>query len=359
MNITIVGAGNIGTQFAVHCAEKGHSVTVYTSKPGKIAKELYIVNEYGKEIHCGTIKCATNDAAAAFESADLVFVTVPAFCMQDIADKIIPYSHSGMKIGLIPGSGGGECAFIKCLDNGATIFGIQRVPSVARLVEYGKCVKATGYRELLYAAALPNKETNVCSEIVGTLFDKSCIPLPNYLNLTLTPSNPLIHTTRLKTLFNDYYEGKTYDRVPLFYEEWDNAASELLLKCDDEVQNICNNIKQFDLSYIRSLRVHYESPTAEALTKKISGIPGFKGIAAPMLEVDGGYIPDLNSRYFTADFSYGLSILVQIAQFFNLDTPYMKNTLNWYCKIAVKKEEFRFENYGIKTIEDFLKFYER
>ena len=49
MNITIVGAGNIGPQFAVHCAEKGHSVTVYTSKPGKIAKELYIVNEYGKE----------------------------------------------------------------------------------------------------------------------------------------------------------------------------------------------------------------------------------------------------------------------------------------------------------------------
>lgn len=31
----------------------------------------------------------------------------------------------------------------------------ERVPSVARLVEYGKSVCATGYRKTLYAAALP------------------------------------------------------------------------------------------------------------------------------------------------------------------------------------------------------------
>ena len=30
MNITIVGAGNIGTQIAVHAAAKGHSVTIFT-----------------------------------------------------------------------------------------------------------------------------------------------------------------------------------------------------------------------------------------------------------------------------------------------------------------------------------------
>lgn len=51
MNITIVGAGNIGTQFAVHCAEKHHKVIVYGSKPDKIGKELCIVNESGNTIH--------------------------------------------------------------------------------------------------------------------------------------------------------------------------------------------------------------------------------------------------------------------------------------------------------------------
>ena len=38
MNVTIVGAGNVGTQFATHCAEKGNKVTIYSSKPEKSAK---------------------------------------------------------------------------------------------------------------------------------------------------------------------------------------------------------------------------------------------------------------------------------------------------------------------------------
>ncbi|MBR4376501.1 MAG: NAD(P)-binding domain-containing protein, partial [Spirochaetia bacterium] len=38
MKITIVGGGNIGTQFAIHCAEKGHDVVIFTSKPEKFSK---------------------------------------------------------------------------------------------------------------------------------------------------------------------------------------------------------------------------------------------------------------------------------------------------------------------------------
>lgn len=32
MRIIIVGAGNVGFQFATHCGEKGHSAIVYTKK---------------------------------------------------------------------------------------------------------------------------------------------------------------------------------------------------------------------------------------------------------------------------------------------------------------------------------------
>ena len=51
MNITIVGAGNIGTQFATHCAQKGHRVIVYSSKPELIQKRLSVVNEQNIEIY--------------------------------------------------------------------------------------------------------------------------------------------------------------------------------------------------------------------------------------------------------------------------------------------------------------------
>ena len=82
MNITIVGAGNIGTQFAAHCAENGHKVVVYGSKPEKINKLLTVVNEENEIIHRGIIEKATDDEKEAFSNTDLIFVTMPATLMR-------------------------------------------------------------------------------------------------------------------------------------------------------------------------------------------------------------------------------------------------------------------------------------
>ena len=87
-----------------------------------------------------------------------------------------------------------------------------------------------------------------------------------------------------------------------------------LSKCDEGVQQICHALPEFRLEFVKSLRIHYESPTVEAMTAKISSIPAFKGLKTPYVEVEGGLIPDFHSRYFTADFSYGLSIIKQITQ---------------------------------------------
>lgn len=134
---------------------------------------------------------------------------------------MLPFLKPGVMIGIIPGNGGGEAAFKPAIKKGAIVFGLQRVPSVARLVEYGKSVCTTGYRKTLYVAALPKKYTQQCCRIIADGLQMRCEQLPDYLNLTLTPSNLILHTTRLKTLFKDYIPGKTfYDSVPLFYEEW-------------------------------------------------------------------------------------------------------------------------------------------
>ena len=357
MKITIYGGGNIGTQFAVHCAEKGHEVTIYCSKPDLFSKNLIIVNENGDVVRCGEIRCVTNDAQTAFANADLIFVTVPAFCMKDAAGMIYPHLKKGVKIGLIPGTGGGECVFKGCRDKGAVIFGIQRVPSVARLVEYGKSVCATGYRPTLYATALPASYNEEICTFLSEVFEQECVVLPNYLNVTLTPSNPILHTTRLKTLFGDYSQGKTYERVPLFYEEWSDESSRLLLECDEEVQKICKAISCFDLSAVKSLKEHYESDTAEALTRKITSIQSFKGLKSPTVKMEEGYAPDFQSRYFTADFSYGLVILMQIAEFYGVDTPNIRATFAWYDKLIKPANVFLFKDYGIDSKEKFEEFY--
>lgn len=357
MNITICGGGNIGTQLAVHCAEKENKVIIHTSKPEKFNNMLTIVDENEKVLHKGKIYKATSDDKEAFENVDLIFVTLPAFMMNEISNKIVKFAKPQMKICLVPGTGGGECAFYNCLKKGATIFGLQRVPSVARLVEYGKKVCATGYRNELFTASLPNDKAEECRKIIEKILNIKTSIMPNYLNLTLTPSNPILHTTRLKVIFKDYFEGKLYDKLPLFYEDWNDETSELLFKCDDEVQEICNKLKEFDLSYVKSLKIHYESDTPEKLTQKIRSIKGFKGLRTPCIEIKNKFAPDFNSRYFTADFNYGLTILIQISNMIKSSNQNMLNVLNWYEKFKKYKKEFNYRDYGINNLNEFKNFY--
>ncbi len=357
MKITIVGGGNIGTQFAVHCAEKGHEVTVYTSKPELYDGHLNIVDENDITIHEGDIQLATSDPEIAFRNAEFIMVTMPATMMNTVAAAIFDHADASQMIGVVPGNGGSECAFRKCIERGNVFFGIERVPAIARLVWKGKTVRSTGYRDELHVAALPKKNAEMCADLIESIFDKRTTVIPNFLNLTMTPSNPILHTTRLRTLFGDWHEGVVYDSMPLFYEEWDAASSELLIACDEEVQKICCALPEFELQYVKSLRVHYESPTVEAMTRKISSIAAFKGLTTPVVKVDGGVIPNFHSRYFTADFSYGLTIIKQVADFAGVRTPNIDATMAWYKNIAIEKEEFRFGDYGITDRETFNKFY--
>lgn len=357
MKVTIFGGGNIGTQFAVHCAEKGHSVTIFTTKPEKFSKEIYIVDDTHIATHKGSIVCATSNPAEAFENAELIFVTIPAFLMQNAEEKINPYFKKGMIIGLVPGTGGGECCFSNAIKKGCTVFGFQRVPSVARLVEYGKSVCASGYRDSLCIAALPKNETPKCCSLVSGIFNMPVEPMPNYLSVTMTPSNPILHTSRLRRLFKDYKEGIFYDSIPMFYKDWSMDSSELLLKNDQEVQNICKSLPMFDLSGVKSLKKHYESENAEQLTAKMRSIKSLQGLGTPSVRTENGLIPDFSSRYFTADFPFGLEILVQIGNFAGVHIPNMQETLNWYYSLNSEKKHFRYSDYGINTLNDFISFY--
>lgn len=359
MRITIVGGGNIGTQFAVHCAEKKHLVRIYTSNPTIFQECLNTIDENGTITHEGNIAGATNDPEIAFRDTDLIIVTFPSTMMRMVADIIYKHSDSRPIIGVVPGNGGSECAFRKCIERGNVFFGLERVPAIARLVKKGATVKSTGYRNELHVAAIPASKVDICCELIQGIFGILTKPIPNFLNLTMTPSNPILHTTRLRTIFKDYKPGVVYKSIPLFYEEWDDASSELLIACDEEVQKICRALPEFHLEHVKSLRAHYESPTVEAMTRKISSIAAFKGLTTPTVEVEGGVIPDLHSRYFTADFSYGLTIIKQVADFAKVKTPFIDDTIRWYKEIAVDTNEFKFVDYGISSKESFERFYNK
>ncbi|EJW90204.1 protein containing Opine dehydrogenase domain protein [gut metagenome] len=80
---------------------------------------------------------------------------------------------------------------------------------------------------------------------------------------------------------------------------------------------------------IPSLLDYYESHDAASLTRKISSIPAFAPILSPMKEVEGGWIPDFSSRYFTEDFPYGLHYIWQLAKEKGIATPTIDKVYAW------------------------------
>ena len=357
MKVTIVGGGNIGTQFAVHCAEKGHDVFMYTSRPELFSDTLKIVDENGRTTKEGVIRLATYDPAKAFPEAEWIMITMPPNVISSVSEDIYTFASDKAVIGVVPGNGGCECAFKRLIERGNTFFGIERVPAIARLVKKGEIVQSTGYRNELHISALPCEAANSCCDLIESVFDMPCKVIPNYMNLTLTPSNPILHTTRLYSLFKDYKDGKYYDNVPLFYEEWDDYSSELLMECDFEVQKICKALPELELKHVKSLRDHYESYTVAEMTKKISSIDSFKGLPSPVIRSKEGFIPDLHSRYFTADFSFGLAVIQQVAIMANVKTPVIDSMKAWYNSIKVEEKEISYEMYGITNKKQLLEFY--
>ena len=102
---------------------------------------------------------------------------------------------------------------------------------------------------------------------------------------------------------------------------------------DQEFQILLKRIGVKD-GAIPSVLQYYESHDAESLTKKISSIPAFQGIASPMKADEyGKYVPDFSSRYFTEDFPYGMRFIVEVAEKNQTEVPMIQHVYNWGMKM--------------------------
>ena len=369
MKIAILGSGNIGTLIAAQLTLKGQQIYLYSRKPELFEKEIvYEDTDFGTK-QVVELHCVSNDLQKIVSNADLVIVTVPAFAIKELMEVVFPLIDVHTRILFYPGTGGVEFYCKHFIEAGGVVFGTQRVCSVARLKQYGKHVVSSGKRNEMFVAALPGYYGKEAEKIISSLFDIKTIALPNYLSVTFTPSNPILHTSRLFSLFQDYDPEIGYDRIPLFYEEWDLKSSDVLIALDQEVQEMCRFLPM-DLSNVRSILLHYESEDRVALTNKICSIKSFKGLKTPQIERSGKKHPDLQSRYFTADFPYGLLILKAFALICKIETPMMNEVIAWYQQLIEKEyltKEMQLgrdameitlpQHYNIIDIEDVINFY--
>lgn len=143
----------------------------------------------------------------ALRGADYAIVTYPAFMFLDFAKKLDGIISPDTVFCVFPGTSGAEFAFKNLMDKGITLAGLQRVPYIARVKEAGQRVKMSGKKSELFLGTIPNSNCKRVCEDFERMFSIPCHTLLNYLSVTFTPSNPILHTTRLYSMFKD----KPYD----------------------------------------------------------------------------------------------------------------------------------------------------
>lgn len=332
-NICILGAGNVGIASAVDLSLRNYNVTLLTSKADKLEKDFTKIDIDTNQKSTATNINVTNNYDKALNNCDLCIITVPSFMIEDTIARIKDFFP---KIILFtPGYGDKHKYCNKLIKKGCIITGFDRSPYICRLID-ANTVNASKKSQIRVGAVNYSKITEI-AELYSNMFDFKVIALPNYLTVNFTPSNPILHTSRLYSMFKDYNKEHKFDHMIKFYAEWTDDSSEVMLAMDNELQEICRAIEnkdKIDLSMVVPLTVHYESPTVKLMTNKITSIKSFKNIDAPMIKTaEGCYLVDWNSRYFKEDFPFGLAILKKYAQQYKVNTPFMDKVLNWFYSI--------------------------
>lgn len=326
--ICICGGGSLGHVIAGYISSKKNiHVNILTQKPELWKKEL-IITTPDRETLFGKLNLVSNDPEKVVKNADIVLFCLPGFAIKGELLKIKPYVSENTFVGTVFSSTGFFFEALEILDNNVPLWGFQRVPFIARTEKYGEKAKLLGYKNSLNIAVERCDEKEEFLKLAEYLFDKPIHLLGNYYEASLTNSNPLLHTSRLYTMFGGQNEGVTYPKMILFYEEWTFEAAQLLIDMDKEFFTLLDHLPVAS-DYLPRILDYYESFDAESLARKLSSLQGLKGITSPMKETENGWIPDFDSRYFQEDFPYGLHYIWQLAHKYDVKCPNIDMVYEW------------------------------
>ena len=338
LNICICGGGNLGHVMAGYlAAQVRHKVSVLTGHPDQWSTSLKInaKKENGCDILQGSLSSVTANPSDVIPDADMVFICLPGPHIKAMLEKIKQYLNPKTIVGTVVSNTGFFFHAHEVIPS-QTLFGFQRVPFISRIVEYGKEADLLGSKKSLSLCVENGNGIAICS-IMRQLLNTPVKLLGNYYEVSLSNSNPLLHPARMYTMWKDWNPSISYDRIPPFYAEWTDEASQLLIDMDNELQLLLKHLP-VDPNSVPSILSYYESDDASSLTRKIKSIPAFRTIKSPMKKKGDGYVPDFKSRYFTEDFECGTFYIRDIARLNGVETPVIDGVCQWYENLKANKE---------------------
>ncbi len=352
--LIICGGGSSSHALIPFLRDSIFEVSVYTSRPEKWSKtiELEWHDPSGRILgnYSGELVNASAEPSELFPDADYVIFCMPVHKYRVCLHKIAPYLNKEKKVflGAIYGQGGwnwmvDEIKKENGLNNIVT-FAFGLIPWVCRTIEYGKKGVTYGCKAANYAACYPKQffkqiDEELLEQICFRWFGKGKVEQSdNFLSLTLSVDNQIIHTSRCLGLFNVY--GRTWknkEEVPWFYKDYDDVSANLLAELDKDYTKIREAIikmhpeKDFRymLDYLALERFSYQSSNTDIKESFVTS-QTLVSIKTPVVQNDQGlWEVDRNHRFFLDDIYYGNCISKWMAEKLCIETPTIDEILHW------------------------------
>ena len=327
-NICICGGGALGhVCAAVLSNQDGIVVNLLTNHPEKWQHQFHVHTPHEK-ILTGNLFCISHSAEELIPCADIILLCLPAFLVEATLLEIRPHLTPGAIVGTVVGNSGFFLLAHQIFPSSTPLFAFQRVPYISRVIDYGKEAALLGYKDHLLMATENISSPNDFCNSISTLFLTPTYLVDSFYEVTLSNSNPILHTGRLYTMWKDWNGRDIFPTNPQFYYDWTDETSALEIEMDKEFFALLE-VLHVPTKHIDTMLNHYDSTDSSSLTKKIKSIPSFAGILSPMKPVDGGWIPDFASRYFTEDFPFGLRFIHDLAHKNNVSCPHIDTVYSW------------------------------
>lgn len=355
LNVVICGGGRTGHLNAVLFKQlPGVKVSLLTSRREVIDHHRNSEEGITAFLPDGSRLSARLDAVSSepeeiVGDADVVLITVPAHARPGLLRSIassLP-SDRPVYVGAIPGFCGFDWLAEKALESrpNAVIWGMKDVPHTAYDLMPGISVKMGGAKSTLYIGTHVREIVAARLCLLAHLQRLYASPvelLDHYLEITLTPGNPIMHSSVVYGLIGPYgqWHNRTFSSPICWWTDCTELGAYFLERSDQESQMLCKAIERhldLDLSSVKPLKQEIIEAYGDQIRDHGSMLSvlrtnqAYDAIQAPLVPAAGhaGYTIDKESRAFHEDVAYGLALLVGMAKRLNVQIPHIEEIFNW------------------------------
>lgn len=352
LNVTVCGAGRTGhLNAALFARQPDVSVTWLTGDAALArqgAPDGIAIHWPDETIETGHPDQITGDPSAVNE-ADIVVLTVPAQARDAVIARIAPHlsDDKPVFVGAIPGFCGFDWLAGRHLGQRGNVvaWGLKDVPHTAHERHLGRSIRVGGAKERLSVATAAGVDPRLQQDLRAHLERLFAVPvdlLADYLEITLTPGNPIMHSAVIYGLVGPYgqWHGRPLPEDLCWWSDCPELGAYFLDRMDAENQRLKVAIEArlgLDLASVKPLKTEIIEAYGDQIADQSTMLTvlrsnrAYAGIPAPLVHdaTLGGPVIDRQCRAFGEDIAFGLTLLVEMADRLAVDTPHMREVLQW------------------------------